>query len=108
LASCKKEGIFDDSPLGTHMTAVDFVSRPIASLTLCIAICCILASPTVLHRGCTGAVTAIACPRHILRLDPYLSAEIRCDLVANLQLNAKCSRIFIGAETFDLGELSIV
>jgi hypothetical protein len=98
LSSCEMEGTFDDLPLSIHLAAIDFVSRPVVSLALCVAICCVPTSAAILHCGCTSLVTAIACARHVLRLDKYLTVEIRCkrNLLVNLQFNAKISRDFVG------------
>jgi hypothetical protein len=89
--------------------AVLFVPRPIASLTLCVAICCIPTSTTVLHRGSTCAVAAIAGAHHILRSDKYITAEVRCNchLLVILQQNAIFSGGFVG-KTIDTGKFSIV
>jgi hypothetical protein len=97
----------DDLPLRAHVAAVDFVSLPIASLTLCVAICRILTPSAILHRGCTSEVAAIACAHHVLRLDKDLTAESRCNLV-RLQHNAISSSIFFGGYSFDASKFSIV
>ncbi len=89
------------------MAAVEFVSLPIASLALCVAICCILAPSAMLHRRCASEVAAIACAHQVLRLDKYLTAEMRCDLVI-LQHNAVSASGFVGYQTLDDGQFSIV
>jgi hypothetical protein len=106
--SCKMERTFDDLPLRIHGAAVDFVSRPIASLTICVAICCVLTSAAILHRGCTRMVTAIAGSRHVLKLDNHPTADIRSgNLLVNLQLNSKSS-VFVGGISFNASKLPVV
>jgi hypothetical protein len=88
------ERTFDELPFGTHLAAVDFVSLPIASLTLCVAVCCILTSAAILHRGCTSMAAEIACAHHVLRLDEYRTTEM--SVLANiLYINQNFSGIFV-------------
>ncbi len=95
-------------PFGSHEAAVDFVSRPIASLTLCVAICCVLTSSAILHRGCTSLVAAIACTHHVLRLHIYFTAEMRCNhFRVDLQQNAKSSVVFV-ENTVDASKFVVV
>jgi hypothetical protein len=101
----KKERTFDDLALRIHTAAVDFVLLPIASLALCVAICCILAPSAILHRGCTGMVAAVTCPQHVLKPHKYLAANIRCNLLVNMQLNAISS---VGGKNFNASEFSVV
>ncbi len=100
------ERTLDKLPLRIQKAAVDFVPRPIASLTLGVAVCRMFTSSAILHRGCTSEVAAIACARHVLRLDKHLTAERRCNLV--MQHHAISSGVFIGGYTFDFSKFSIV
>jgi hypothetical protein len=75
-------------PLRIHFAALGFVSLPIASLTICVAIGCILASSAILHCDCTSLVAAIAGAHHVLKLHNYSrTADIRCNLLVILQHN---------------------
>jgi hypothetical protein len=106
LHSCMKERTFDDLPLRIHLAAVDFVSLPTASLAFCVAIRCILTSSTILHCRCTNLVATVAGAHHVLKLHKkLLTADIRCNLLVTLQLNAAIS---IGTKRFDASKFPIV
>jgi hypothetical protein len=86
-----------DLPSSIHIAALDFVSLPIASLTLCVAICYIPTFATILHRSGTSLVAAVACTRHVLQLHQYFTTEMRGgNLLVNLQLDAKSSIVYVG------------
>jgi hypothetical protein len=102
------ERALDELPLSIHFAAVDFVTHPIASLTLCIAICCVLTSSAILHRSGASKVATIACTQHVLRLDKDLTTSSSCNLfIINKQQNAISSGVFI-EKTIDAGKFSIV